>query len=265
MMHRNRTRSKKETEMSETNARTIRVVQDPAALAVEAAERFVALAAAAIQAHGRFRVALSGGSTPRAMHQYLAEHHRDDVDWANVEVFWGDERFVPLDHPDSCYRMARETLLDHVHILAANIYPMPTVGSTPEECASAYAETLTAVFGTDLPRFDLIFLGMGPDGHTASLFPGHPEVVAPTDALVAPVYNSPKPPPTRVTFTYRLLNNAAQIIFLAGGSDKAATLRDVLEGPANRVQLPSQGVVPTNGQLTWLVDQAAAAQLSGRA
>jgi 6-phosphogluconolactonase len=237
------------------------VLSDAAALAEAAAQRFVALAGAAITGAGRFRVAFSGGSTPRAVHQRLAQQHRAAVDWERVEIFWGDERYVPPDDPESCYRMARETLLDHVPIPAANIYPMSTIGSTPEGTAQAYAETLAAVFGAETPRFDLIFLGMGPDGHTASLFPGHPEVVAPSGALVVAVHNVPKPPPTRLTCTYKILNAAAQAIFLVAGADKAATLRAVLRGPREVARLPAQGVRPAAGELVWLVDAAAAQQL----
>jgi 6-phosphogluconolactonase len=237
------------------------VLPDPAALAEEAARRFVALASAAIETRGRFRVALSGGSTPRALHERLAQQHRGAVDWERVEVFWGDERFVPPDDPESCYRMARETLLDHMPVPAANIYPMPTIGSTPEAAARAYAETLAAIFGAETPHFDLIFLGMGPDGHTASLFPGQPEVIAPGGALVVAVHGAPKPPPTRLTCTYKVLNAAANVLFLVAGADKAATLHAVLRGPQDVARLPAQGVRPAAGSLVWLVDAAAAKQI----
>src|SRR5262245_61677824 len=245
-----------------TNERgELRVSADPATLAKEAAQRFVELSEAAIRDHGRFRVALSGGSTPRATHERLAHQHRDDIDWSNIEVFWGDERYVPPDDPESLFRMARETLLDHVPIPAANIFPMPTVGGTPEAAAQAYAETLAATFGAALPRFDLIFLGMGPDGHTASLFPGHLAVVAPSGDQVAAIYGAPKPPPTRLTFTYKLLNAAANVVFLVAGADKALALRAVLRGPEDVAHLPAQSVRPVAGTLTWLVDQAAAREL----
>jgi 6-phosphogluconolactonase len=247
--------------MTEQERGELLVLADAAALAEEGARRFVAMANASIDERGRFRVALSGGSTPRAMHERLARQHHDAVDWEKVEVFWGDERFVPPDDPESCFRMARETLLDHVPIPAANIFPFPTVGGTPEASADAYAETLTAAFGAALPQFDLIYLGMGPDGHTASLFPGHPEVVAPGSKLVAAVHNSPKPPPTRLTCTYRVLNAAANVIFLVGGADKAATLKEVLRSPSDPARFPAQGVRPQNGALVWLVDAAAAGQL----
>jgi 6-phosphogluconolactonase len=249
--------------MTEQDRGDLVVLSDPAALAEEAARRFVDLARAAIAAHGRFVVALSGGSTPRAMHERLARSPlRDSVDWANVHIFWGDERMTPPDDPQSNYRMARETLLQHVPIPAANIYPVPTVGGTPEAAADAYDETIAATLGAQSPRFDLILLGMGPDGHTASLFPGQPEVVRPSEALAAAVHNAPKPPPARVTFTYRLINVAANVIVLVSGADKAATLREVLRGPADVARLPAQGVRPKNGKLTWLVDAAAAKELA---
>jgi 6-phosphogluconolactonase len=239
------------------------VLPDPAALAHEAARRFVALAQAAVADHGRFMVALSGGSTPRALHERLARSPlSESVEWAKVHVFWGDERMVPPDDIESSYRMARETLLAHVPIPAANIYPVPTIGGTPEAAASAYEETITAAFGADSPRFDLILLGLGPDGHTASLFPGHPEVVRPSDALVVAVHNAPKPPPVRVTFTYKLINAAANVLFLVAGADKAVALREVLRGPADVARLPAQGVRPKQGALVWLVDAAAAKELS---
>src|SRR5690349_23695023 len=147
--------------MTETERGELIILPDQAALAEEAARRFVALAQAAIVDHGRFTVALSGGSTPRALYQRLAQlPMSESVDWDNVQVFWGDERMVPPDDIESSYRMARETLLAHVPIPAANIYPIPTIGGTPEAAASAYEETLIAVFGAELPRFDLILLGI---------------------------------------------------------------------------------------------------------
>ena len=234
---------------------------DQEALADEAARAFVTLAGAAVTMHGRFRVALSGGSTPRALHQRLAAQYHDAVEWERVEIFWGDERFVPPDDPESSFRMARETLLAHVPVPAAHIFPYATVGGTPEAAARAYAETLQARFGDELPRFDLILLGMGADGHTASLFPGHSEVVEPSDALVVAVHDAPKPPPDRLTFTLRLINAAANVMFLVGGADKALALRDVLLGTPDVARLPAQGVRPERGTLTWLVDTAAAQKL----
>jgi 6-phosphogluconolactonase len=249
--------------MTELDRGYIVILPDQEALADEAARRFVALAQAAVADHGRFTVALSGGSTPRALYSRLAQSPlSDSVDWANVHVFWGDERMVPPDDIESSYRMARETLLADVPVPAANIYPIPTVGGTPEAAASAYEETLAAVFGADLPRFDLILLGIGPDGHTASLFPGHPEPVRPSDALVVAVHNAPKPPPVRVSFTFRLINAAANVLFVVAGADKAAALREVLHGPIDVARLPAQGVRPSHGALVWLADAAVAQALS---
>jgi 6-phosphogluconolactonase len=249
--------------MTEQDRGDLVILPDPAALAEEAARRFVALAQAAIADHGRFTVALSGGSTPRAMYERLGQSPlSESVSWANVHIFWGDERMVPPDDVESSYRMARETLLAHVPIPAANIYPVPTVGGTPEAAASAYEETLVAVFGADLPRFDLILLGIGPDGHTASLFPGQPEPVRPSAALVVAVHNAPKPPPTRVSFTYRLINAAANVLFVISGADKATALREVLRGPIDVARLPAQGVRLKQGTIVWLVDAEVAREIS---
>jgi 6-phosphogluconolactonase len=248
--------------MTEHNHGELIILPDPQALAEEAARRFVALAQAAIADHGRFTVALSGGSTPRALYERLAQSPlRESVDWANVQIFWGDERMVPPDDIESSYRMARETLLAHVPIPAANIYPVPTIGGTAEAAASAYEETLTAAFGADLPCFDLILLGIGPDGHTASLFPGQPEVVRPSAALAVAVHNAPKPPPARVSFTFTLINAAANVLFVVSGVDKAAALREVLRGSIDVARLPAQGVRPKQGALVWLVDVAVAKEL----
>lgn len=246
--------------MSQTQRGELVVFPDAAAVADDAARRFTALAQAAIAERERFTVALSGGSTPRAMYQRLAAPpFSSAIDWERVFVYWGDERMVPPDDADSSYRMARDTLLEHVPIPAANIVPAPTVGGTPADAARAYAETMVAQFGQDVPQFDLILLGIGPDGHTASLFPGQPEPSAPSDDLVVAVYDSPKPPPDRISFTYRLINAARAIMFVVTGADKASALDGILHGPPNRAHLPAQGVQPTAGNLVWLVDQAATA------
>lgn len=228
---------------------------------MEGAQRFVQLAQEAVATRKRFSVCLSGGSTPRRMHRLLARPPlRDRVEWSRVHVFWGDERFVPPDDPESTFLMARETLLDHVPIPGINIHAMPTVGLSPEEAARRYAETLTTVVG-NVPRFDLIYLGMGPDGHTASIFPGHPEATRPSTALVTVVRNSPKPPPTRLTLTFQAINAAANVLFLVAGSDKAQTIGAVFGDAIDPARLPAQGVRPKNGRLVWLLDEAAAQAL----
>ena len=248
--------------MTEHERGELIILSDTSALAAEAARRFVALAQAAVADHGRFTVALSGGSTPRALYERLAQSPlSESVDWASVHVFWGDERMVPPDDIESNYRIARETLLAHVPIPAANIYPVPTIGGTAEAAARAYEETLIAAFGSELPRFDLILLGLGPDGHTAALFPGQPEAVRPSAALAVAVHNAPKPPPARITCTYRLINAAANVLVLVAGTDKALALREVLRGSVDVARLPAQGVRPKQGALVWLVDTAVAKEL----
>lgn len=242
------------------DSRTVTVLADPKALAAEAADRFVELARQAIVENGRFSVVLSGGSTPEAMHRLLAQSPRkQQVDWQNVHLFWGDERFVPPDDPASSVRMARETLLNHVPIPAANIHAMPTIGLSPTEAARQYEQTIAAFFAPDPPRFDLIFLGMGPDGHTASLFPQ--QTVALSDRWVAVVTDSPKPPPLRLTLTYKIINQAANVVFLVAGGGKAEAIAHAFGDEYDPVRFPTQGVRVRNGRLFWLLDKESAQYL----
>lgn len=232
-------------------ARKLCIAATPDDLAREAAERFVAAAQTAIAARGSFAVALSGGSTPQRLFTLLTQApYAQGVDWSRVRVFFADERFVPPHHPDSNFRLARETLLDHVPVAPDNVFPMPTEGATPEQCAAAYGATLAAVFGAPLPHFDLVLLGMGPDGHTASLFPGRPDY----PGAVAAVHDSPKPPPLRLTLTLAAINRAREIHFLVTGADKADALRAVFEDDAT---LPATRVAADSGSTLWLVDRAA--------
>ncbi len=230
------------------------VLKDAEALAREAARRFVALAEAAIQARGRFTVALSGGSTPRRMYELLAEKpYKDEVNWSEVYVFFGDERMVAPDTPESNYFLAVDKLLAHVPVPDENVFPYVTLGVSAEDAAELYAQELTAFFGSP-PVFDLVFLGMGEDGHTASLFPGHDEVTNPSGKLVAAVHDAPKPPPTRLTLTYQTIDAAKNVLFLVGGKGKAEVLKRI----KNKETLPASQVQPTDGQLLWLLDEAAA-------
>lgn len=258
--------------MMKQKHQNVNIFPDPAALAEAAADRFVALAAAAVAEHGRFAVALSGGSTPTAMQKLLAAApRRDQVDWARIHLFWGDERFVPPDHSERTLRQARETLLDHVPIPPDNIHTITTDDLTPTAAAAQYEQTIRHFFAPAPPRFDLIFLGMGDDGHTASLFPDRgrkmedgevgPSSVLGLRSLVTAVTDAPKPPPTRITFTPRLINQAAQVIFLVTGSDKAETVTAVLNGPFDSNRYPAQAIRLELGQLTWLLDEAAASHL----
>ena len=229
----------------------------------EAAARFQRLAADSIAAAGRFTVALSGGSTPRALYGILAESpFREAIDWPRVHLFWGDERFVPADHPDSNYRLAREAFISRVPIPAGNVHPVPTEGGDPETAAAEYEETLRRFFAPsegEWPRFDLVLLGLGADGHIASLFPGSPTLDEHRRLVVAAY--SPKPPAWRLTLTPPVLRSAHHVAFLVSGSDKASVLREVLEGPYDPHRLPAQLVRPERGALSWLLDEAAASLL----
>jgi len=242
--------------------RRLEVLEDMNAVAHRAADLFVRASQQA-RARGTFTVALSGGSTPRAFHTLLAQPpYRDQVDWTQVHFYWGDERYVPPDDQESNFRMARETLLEHVPVRAEQIHRMPTEQADPEQAAAQYAQELRQGFGLmpgQLPRFDLVYLGMGPDGHTASLFP-HTAALAVTDALVVANY-VPKFATYRLTLTVPVLNAAANIAFLVAGPDKVDALAAVLEGPRAPEDYPSQLVAPADGTLYWIVDRAAAAGL----
>ncbi len=226
------------------------VLPDPPALAREATDRFVALSRSAIATQGRFAVALSGGSTPRLLYERLVT---EPIEWQRVHVFWGDERCVPPDHPDSNYGMARRTLLSRVEIPVQNIHRLKGE-LDPPEAARQYEVELRAFFGTQ-PRFDLILLGLGNDAHTASLFPQTPALHEQQRWVVA--QHVDKLQADRLTLTPPLLNQAANIIFLIAGSEKAAALQSVWHAPYNPDQFPAQIVMPTTGRVIWLVDQAA--------
>jgi 6-phosphogluconolactonase len=240
----------------------VRMYADPASLARAAAEHFVALAAEAIAARGRFAVALPGGSTPRATYALLAsDEFAALINWARVHVFWGDERCVPPDHPGSNYRMARQALLDHVPLPAGNVHRIRGE-MEPGAAAQAYAAELGAFFGTPWPSFDLVLLGMGDDGHTASLFPGSDALQERLRPVIAVKAEYQDRPAHRVTLTAAAINAARRVLFLVAGAAKAETLQAVLEGPARR--FPAQRIRPTSGQLTWLVDIEAASRLKGQ-
>ena len=239
----------------------IQTLPDPAAVAQVGAEQFVTLAQAANTERGQFNVALSGGSTPKAMFALLTtDAYSQRVAWDKVHVFWGDERSVPPDDPDSNYRMAREAFLSHVPLPEANIHRIESERPL-EEAAQNYQQTLRQHFGgAGFPRFDLILLGMGGDGHTASLFP-QTAALDETNALTVPNF-VPQLNTWRVTLTVPVINQARQVTFLVVGAGKAERLHDVLRGTHDPQRLPSQLIAPTDGTLTWLLDQAAAALLT---
>jgi 6-phosphogluconolactonase len=236
--------------------RRLLILPDAASLAAAAAEAFVRAASGST---GIFRVALSGGTTPKTLYGLLAEEkgpYRARVPWERLHFFWSDERCVPPDHPDSNYRMAFEAMLGKVPVPPAQVHRVE--GELPDaaEAANRYEELILASFDS-LPRFDWIFLGMGPDGHTASLFPGT-MAVAEKKKLVTDVWVAEKKS-HRVTLTFPILNAAKTVAFLVAGADKAAMARIVLEEPPSDAR-PASLVAP-RGELLWLLDRAAAANL----
>jgi 6-phosphogluconolactonase len=241
----------------------LRIVPDPPALFQAAAAEFASLAIAGIGTAGRFTVALSGGSTPKSFFSLLAQNDRDRLPWTKMFFFWGDERHVPPNHPESNYRMAFESLLSKVPVPAGNVFRIPTENPDASQAAAAYEQTLRDFFkspaGT-FPRFDLILLGMGPDGHTASLFPGTNALKENARLVVANWVEKFKT--DRITLTLPVINHAGAVMFVVSGQDKAAPLKEVLEGTQPPDLYPSKLVRPTNGDLIWLVDQSAASALS---
>jgi 6-phosphogluconolactonase len=235
----------------------VNVYDDPEELARAAASEFAARAAEAIGERGRFAVVLAGGSTPRATYEILAREYRDEVDWKDVHVFFGDERSVPPDHDDSNYKMARESLLDHVSI--GSVHRMQGE-LPPDEAAEAYEQELRDFFGPDdLPRFDLILLGTGPDGHTASLFPETSALEVHDRWTVAnPVL---KLETTRITLTVPVINAARAVYFLVAGEGKAGPVAEILEGNPDPREFPASLIQPENGP-TWMLDRAAASGLT---
>ena len=225
------------------------IFADPEELARGAAEYFVAQMPET--------VALSGGSTPKLMFQILADQFRDEVEWSRIQFFWSDERHVPPDHAESNYRMANEALLSHEPVAPENVHRVHGENPDAAEAASEYEETIIAVTKQPLPRLDLIFLGLGTDGHTASIFPGS-EVLHETKRLVAAPYVE-KFKSHRITMTLPLLNNGAAIVFLVSGAEKAEMVKEVLEGEN---EYPAKAVRPVQGELIWMLDKEAAAYLS---
>ena len=240
----------------------LQVLKDEDAVARAAAEVFVSLAPQRQGSLRPFRVALAGGTTPQALYVRLASaEYRNRVAWDQVTFFFGDERAVPPDHPESNYRTANDALFRPLDISDKNVYRMKAEMPDLEAAAADYERELQSAFeGARVPHFDLIFLGMGPDGHTASLFPGSP-ALAECKRMVAPVTDAPKPPPRRLTLTIPVLNAAALVLFMATGADKAQALREVLKGTASSDQYPAKHVRPGPERLAWLVDEAAGGTL----
>ena len=242
------------------------VSENSSELAEAAAQQFVDIVTRCQAAAGTARVALSGGSTPRALFTLLAsDRFRSKIDWSRIDLFWGDERTVPPDHEDSNYRMARETLISKVSIPDERVHRI-RCELEPDPAASDYELQLTQVFGDGSPdqppQFDLILLGIGSDGHTASLFPGTSALSVRDRLVVAnPV---PQQQTTRITLTVPVLQAAHNVLFLVAGEDKASAVHEAIEGGWNPTKTPSQFLREASGTVIWMLDTAAASQLRDR-
>ena len=241
----------------------IQVEENPEWVARVAADMFVRLAQEAKERGERFTVALSGGSTPRLLYRSLAsDEYSPRVDWDNIRFFFGDERWVPPTDDSSNFKLANDELFTKAGVDPANVFPMPTEGLTPGAAEEQYEATLRTMFHMgmeEVPRFDLIFLGMGDDGHTASLFPGT-EACHEGERLVVAQWVD-KVDMYRLTLTPPVLQNARNVVFMVTGADKADTLYEVLYGPLNVDMYPSQLLREATGGVTWLVDKAAASKI----
>lgn len=237
---------------------TVRIFKDPEQLSLGAAEIFVELAALAIIERGRFLVALNGGGTPNRLFRLLV---RAPIDWTRVHVFWGDERLVPPEDPESNYGQAREVLLKHIPIPTENIHRVASE-LEPNAAAMDYARVLKefAAPPLDWPRFDLVLLGMGEDGHTASLFPGSPVDI--TEPVIAVIAHYQGRPAQRISLTPLVFNAARQVVFLVTGANKAVTLKGVFNDYNLLEQVPAKRIQPSDGKVTWLVDEAAGSALT---
>lgn len=237
----------------------VRILQDSDAIANAAAQIIIDIGLRSIAKHGRFSLVLSGGSTPQSLYRVLATADlATQIQWSAVHVFWGDERCVPSDHADSNYRMAKEMLLDHVNVLPENIYRIKGEIDA-NQAAIEYEEILRNYFGSNPPNFDALLLGMGTDGHTASLFPNS-RALDESQRWVVGNYVASKQT-WRVTLTSVAINAASNVIFLVTGDDKAESVWQVIKGSYQPRVLPSQLVKPSPGNLLWMLDEAAAARL----
>ena len=246
-----------------SSAVEIRVLTTPQELFAAAAEEVVLLAKEAVRERGRFTIALSGGSTPKSLYNLLATNARTTLPWDRMHFFWSDERHVPPTDPESNYQMANEAMLSKVPVPPGNVYRAPAENPDAAAAAAAYEATMRKVFQLQpgqFPKFDLILLGMGPDGHTASLFPGTAGLQEKARLVIANWVEKLKT--HRLTFTLPVINAARCVSFLVSGTDKATVLRAVLEDNVPGEQYPAKLVQPRDGKLIWFVDRAAASGLS---
>jgi 6-phosphogluconolactonase len=245
-----------------SSAVEIRTFTTPQEISAAAAEEVVRAANEAVNRDGRFTLALSGGSTPKNLYNLLATNARTALPWDRMFFFWGDERHVPPTDPESNYRMADETMLAKIPVAASNVFRIKTENPDAAAVAEAYEQTLRKFFQVQpgqVPNFDLILLGMGPDGHTASLFPGTAALKEKSRLVVANWVE--KMQTHRITLTLPVLNAARCVTFLVSGTDKASALHAVLEENVPAEQYPSKLIKPSDGKLIWMIDRAAASQL----
>ncbi|MEY2412657.1 MAG: 6-phosphogluconolactonase [Acidobacteriaceae bacterium] len=239
----------------------IKVFRDQASLFQSAANTIAEIANAAVADHGRFTFVLSGGSSPKGLFTLLASGKVPPIPWAKTYFFWGDERHVPPDDPESNYRMARESMLTKLGVPEDHIFRVHSEDASAESAARNYEKQIKGFFKLspgEFPRFDLVLLGMGPDGHTASLFPLSGALRERSHLVVANWVEKFKT--DRITMTFPVLNNAATVMFLATGAEKAPIVKEVLENSASG--LPAQTIRPASGRLIWMLDEPAASQLS---
>ena len=246
----------------------IEVVSDAQELAGRMVERFIAAAVQAAEARGVFHTALSGGRTPELFFRRLTgDPQAKAIPWDRTHVFWVDERYVPADSPDSNYRLAGEAFLNEIRIPEGNVHRIPTEHAVMGDAVQAYERTIREVFGLragQTPEFDLIVLGMGSDGHTASLFPNSPVKCDANDlACVACAGVGVKPQVYRITLTPSVLLAARNLVVLVSGQDKAWTLREVFAGESDETRYPIRMLWPVLDRVIWLVDRDAASEIDG--
>lgn len=245
--------------MTATRVRDVRTFPDLSALSEAAAREIVRIANESFAARGWFSIALSGGNTPKRTHQLLAEQHRGEIDWSQTDILFGDERFVPDTDARSNYRMARETLLEPAGIAPEGVHPVATNVASATDAAAQYEQTLARVLAVsgDWPVIDLLLLGVGPDGHTASLFPGSP-VLAEKErwvcAVDAPTTVQPAVP--RVTLTLPVINAARNVLFMVAGADKRPVIGDILDAADSAHRYPA-ALVANAGRTIWMIEQSA--------
>jgi 6-phosphogluconolactonase len=243
----------------------ITVLDDPESVYVHAAEEITHFSGEDICTHAEFTVALSGGSTPAAIYELLATRFRLSVDWKEVQFWWGDERCVAPDHRESNYAMANRTLLSHLTLRPEQVHRMRGE-LAPEQAARAYEQELKNAFSLadgEFPRFGLVMLGLGDNRHTLSLFPGHQAAIEEKQRLVV-ADEVEATPSARVTLTPPVANHAQRAMFVATGREKAEAVRDVISGPSDPLKFPAQIIAPSDGELIWLLDRAAASLLPKR-